>query len=161
VEAGEGVLVGALVVVNAFGDVIDEDGRVIAGLREGPRSRKLARTADALKSPGWGRGGAAPPFGHSTVIGVVATNARFGREDLARIAGMAHDGIARAVAPAHTLFDGDTIFALAAGEREGDATAVGTAAAEAVAAAVRRGVLQASPLGGVPSCARARSNART
>jgi L-aminopeptidase/D-esterase-like protein len=146
-ELRGGLVVAALFAVNAFGDVIDEDGRVLAGLREAPGSPRIEGTLRALVE------GAPPPAARSTstVIGVVATNGRFGREDLIRIAGMAHDGIARAVSPAHTLLDGDTVFALATGAVDGDATLAGAVAAEVAARAVRRGVLRATPLGGLPA----------
>jgi L-aminopeptidase/D-esterase-like protein len=76
----------------------------------------------------------------NTVIGVVATNARLTKDQSNRVAAMAHDGLARAIRPAHTMVDGDTIFCLAAGEVMADVTLVGHAAAEVVAAAILRGV---------------------
>ena len=87
--------------------------------------------------------------GENTVIGVVATNGRMSKSHVKKVAQMAHDGIARAVNPSHTMFDGDTIFALATGEVPADPTLVGAYAAEMVAQAIRRAVLSATTLGGV------------
>ncbi len=113
--------VGALFVVNAVGDVVDERGLVIAS----PTQRT--------------RGALAP--GESTVIGVVATDARLSKAQANVLARMAHDGIARAVRPSHTTMDGDTIFAVATGQ-DGDADldALGAAAQDAVAEAIRRAI---------------------
>ncbi len=146
---GRGVIVGALVAVNAFGDVIDPgSGRIVAGARRPPEGRELADTLAVLRElPPWPRAGA----GRSTVIGVVATNARLTKEEANKVAQMAHDGLARSIRPAHTLADGDTLFALATGDRPAHVTTVGAFAAEVVARAVLRGVLAAEPLGGRPS----------
>jgi L-aminopeptidase/D-esterase-like protein len=143
-----GVIAGALFAVNAFGDVIDERGEVLAGVRAAPgESGKTEALELLLANPSrrryLERG--------STVLGVIATNARLSRDELQRVACMAHDGIARAVRPSHTLFDGDTVFALAAGDREADPSAVGAAAAEATARAIRNAVRRARSLGGVPA----------
>jgi L-aminopeptidase/D-esterase-like protein len=147
VELEGGLKVAALFAVNSFGDVVDEGGDILAGLRESAGSPRLASTLNALReaplAPRAGLG--------NTVIGVVATNALLRREELTLVAGMAHDGIARAVSPAHTLLDGDTIFALSTGEREADPIRVGAFAAEATAKAIRRGVLEATPLCGIPA----------
>ena len=91
----------------------------------------------------------APPANESTVIGVVATNAKLSKAATTKVAQMAHDGVARAVNPAHTMYDGDTIFALATGKIAADPTVVGAFAAEAVAESIRRAVLSATSLGGV------------
>jgi L-aminopeptidase/D-esterase-like protein len=88
--------------------------------------------------------------GH-TVIGVVATNARLNKEETNKVAQMAHDGLARAVRPAHTMLDGDTLFALATGKRRADVNIVGSFAAEAVARAILRAVRAARPVAGLPS----------
>jgi L-aminopeptidase/D-esterase-like protein len=81
--------------------------------------------------------------GH-TVIGTVATNARLSKEGANKVAQMAHDGLARAVRPAHTMFDGDTLFALATGQKRGDVNVIGAYAAEVVAEAIVRAVQAAS-----------------
>jgi L-aminopeptidase/D-esterase-like protein len=91
--------------------------------------------------------------GENTTIGVVATNAALDKAQARKVAQMAHDGLARAIAPAHTPLDGDTIFALATGERGGAANVmtIGALAAEAVADAIVRAVRAASGLPGVPA----------
>jgi L-aminopeptidase/D-esterase-like protein len=95
-----------------------------------------------------------PQPGTSTVIAIVATSAALSRADCRRIAVMAHDGIARAVRPSHTPFDGDTIFAVATGVAGADATArpslvarLGSAAADCLARAIARGVYEAQQAG--------------
>jgi L-aminopeptidase/D-esterase-like protein len=91
--------------------------------------------------------------GEHTVIGVVATNAKLDRQGAIKVAQMAHDGLARTVRPAHTMFDGDTIFALSLGERRADVSTVGAFAAEVFAQAILHAVRTAQPLGGLPSAA--------
>jgi L-aminopeptidase/D-esterase-like protein len=85
-----------------------------------------------------------------TVIGVVATNARLTKEETNKVAQMAHNGLARAIRPAHTMLDGDTLFALATGDKRGDVNVVGAYAAEVVAQAIVNGVKAAEGAGGVP-----------
>ncbi|HEY5669229.1 MAG TPA: P1 family peptidase, partial [Anaerolineales bacterium] len=87
----------------------------------------------------------------NTAIGVVATNAKLSKEHINKVAQMAQDGLARTVRPAHTMLDGDTIFALSAGSRKADVNIVGAFAAEAFAQAVLRAVQMAQPLAGLPS----------
>ena len=126
--------------VNAFGDVVDEAGRVIAGLRP-PAGADFRDTLEFLCN----RAAADLPWpAAATVIGVVATNARLTKEQANQVAQMAQDGLARAVRPAHTMFDGDTIFALATGAVTASATVVGALAAEATAQAIRRGAVSAA-----------------
>jgi L-aminopeptidase/D-esterase-like protein len=86
----------------------------------------------------------------NTVIGVVATNAKLTKAQATKVAQMAQDGIARTIRPAHTLLDGDVIFALSTGTRKADVSAIGTFAAEAVAEAILRAVKMAASAGGIP-----------
>jgi L-aminopeptidase/D-esterase-like protein len=133
------VVIGALVAVNAAGDVVDpENGKVIAGLRSGLSLRwmKKSQRPAAVTS--------------NTVIGVIATNARLTKAGATRVAQMAQDGLARAIRPAHTMFDGDTIFALATGEKEADVSLIGAFAAEAMQVAIVRAVKRATSAGGIP-----------
>ena len=134
-----GIIIGALVAVNAVGDVIDPgNGRVLAGLRSGGTLAwmKKNQAPAAVKS--------------NTVIGVVATNARLTKAQATKVAQMAQDGLARVIRPAHTLFDGDTVFALAIGEKKADVSLVGAFAAEGMAEAILRAVKLAAPAGGLP-----------
>jgi L-aminopeptidase/D-esterase-like protein len=157
-DCGGGILVGALVAVNAFGDVVDPDtGRILAGarsLRKGPLhlggKDPLADTMRVMRTlPG--RLILRTAGGGNTVIGIVATNARLSKEGANKVAQMAQDGIARAIRPAHTMLDGDTIFALGVGARDGDVNLVGGFAAEATARAIVKAVIAARSAGGLPS----------
>jgi L-aminopeptidase/D-esterase-like protein len=89
--------------------------------------------------------------GGNTVIGVVATNAKFDKPQMTKVAQMAHDGLARVIRPAHTMLDGDTIFSLSTGKNKADVSTVGTFAAEALAVAIIRAVKAATPVGGLPA----------
>ena len=144
-----GLVVAALVVVNAVGDVIDPaTGRVVAGAR-GENDEFL----DARRIL---RGEVPPPTpGENTTIGVVATNAELNKAEAAKMAQMAHDGFARAIVPSHTPGDGDTIFSLATGGlAEGfSLSQVGALAAEAMADAIVRAVRAASGLPSIPAVA--------
>lgn len=143
----EGVVVAALVVVNAVGDVIDSsDGSVVAG----PRGEGGA----FLDTMGALRGSMRPPAEGNTTIGVVATNAALTKEQTNRLASVAHDGLARAIRPVHTLADGDTMFALATGDIElaqGRTVALEAYAVRAVERAIVKAVTAATSLAGVPS----------
>jgi L-aminopeptidase/D-esterase-like protein len=144
-----GVVVAALVAVNALGDVVDPaTGRVIAGAR-GEQDR-LSGTVEALVA---GHKPGRPLGGQNTTIGVVATNARLTKTEATKVAQMAHDGLARTIRPVHTPWDGDTLFALATGAASLDQAplVVGALAAEAVARAVVRAVLAATGLPGIPA----------
>ena len=146
VRLDDELLVAALVVVNAVGDVIDQDGTVLAGLRTAPDSREFVGMLDALKAIARQP---EPPARENTVIGVVATNARLNKDQVNKVAQMASAGLARAVKPAHTMFDGDTIFALATGPIEANVSVIGAYAAEVVSEAIRNGVREATTLADV------------
>lgn len=140
------LIVAALVAVNAVGDVVDEQGKIMAGLRQSSDSAEFVSTLEFMRVFSRQQ---RPDRRENTVIGVVATNARLTKAQVNKVAQMAHDGIARAVNPAHTMYDGDTIFALATGEIQANVSVVGAYAAEAVAQAIRRGVRAATSLAGV------------
>jgi L-aminopeptidase/D-esterase-like protein len=146
----DGLIVAALVAVNAVGDVLDPvTGQPIAGVRTAD-GRALADARKLLRAGGF-RLLARP--GENTTIGVVATNATLDKAQARKVAQMAHDGLARAIAPAHTPLDGDTIFALATAALPGEAnvTTIGAVAAEAMAEAVVRAVRAATGLPGLPA----------
>ena len=142
------LVVGAIVAVNAVGDVIDpRTGSVIAGVRT-PDGKGLADARRMLRS------GAPAPIkaGQNTTIGVVATNARLTKVQATKVAQMAHDGLARAIYPAHTMGDGDAIFALATGRIDNsDVSRIGALAAEAMADAIVRAVRKAKGIPGFPA----------
>jgi L-aminopeptidase/D-esterase-like protein len=147
----------SIVAVNAYGDVVDpQTGQIIAGAR----STKLGPLT--LGSPGYfadtlatmkifaGRMIEGFAMRSNTVIGVVATNAKLTKPEANKMAQMAQDGLARAIRPAHTMLDGDTIFALATGQKNADVSLVGTFAAEVFAEACLRAVKAAGSAGGLP-----------
>jgi L-aminopeptidase/D-esterase-like protein len=148
-KIGDDVIVAALVVVNAIGDVIDHrTGKILAGARNDQNNGFISAvgilTAGAYDYK-------SNPLATNTTLGVVATNANLTKEQANKLAQMAQDGIARAINPCHTMFDGDAIFALSLGNKTGDITVLGTAAAETVAEAIVRAVQQAETLAGIPA----------
>jgi|RhiMethySRZTD1v2_1073278.scaffolds.fasta_scaffold03968_12 L-aminopeptidase/D-esterase-like protein len=146
-----GLVVAALVAVNAVGDVVDPaTGAVVAGVRT-EDGKRLADARILLRSPQPSVSALSP--GANTTIAVVATNARLTKVQASRMALMADDGLARAINPAHTPADGDTVFALATGRWQGqpDVSTIGALAAEALSEAIVRAATQATALGGLPS----------
>ena len=147
-ELPDGLIVAALVAVNAAGDVIDPaTGRVVAGARTADGkgfadARILLRTAPPRARPG-----------ENTTLGVIATNAKLNKTQAMRVAQMAHDGFARAIYPSHTSSDGDTIFALATGGLGGaaDVSRIGALAADVMAQAIVRAAREATGVPGVPA----------
>ena len=147
-----GLVVSAIVAVNAIGDVIDPaTGQVVAGARTADGkaladARTLLRDGSLLRA-------AAPRAAENTTIAVVATNARLSKADVNRVALMADDGLARALVPSHTAGDGDTVFALATGRwaGEADTSIIGALAADVLAEAIVRAAVQATALGGLPA----------
>jgi L-aminopeptidase/D-esterase-like protein len=150
VQMPDGLIVGAIVAVNAAGSVIDRHtGKPIAG----------ARSADGrtIEDPfALLRRGATPPGGllENTTLAVVATNARLTKAQALKVAQMAQDGVARSIVPSHTANDGDTLFVLATGslasQSDPDVSRVGALAAEAISDAIERGVQKAKGLPGYP-----------
>ncbi|MGJ3238535.1 MAG: P1 family peptidase [Anaerolineae bacterium] len=143
IEIVDGLWVAALVAVNSVGDVLDEQGQILAGLRD--ESGQFVGMLNALRALTNDQN-ASTTTGENTVIGVVATNAHLTKAQVNKVAQMAHDGIARAINPAHTMFDGDTIFALASGKIPADPTLIGSFAAEAMTKAIRNGIRHATTL---------------
>jgi L-aminopeptidase/D-esterase-like protein len=157
VEAGP-VTVGALAAVNAGGDVLDEDGSVLAGARVPGGARAAIRERLAEPGPdGEVRPEPVPPG--NTTLGVVATNATLTKGEVHRVAVQAHDGMARAIYPVHTSFDGDTVFAVAVPRVRATMDLVAFLAEEALAAAIRAGVRAAGPVAGIPAASDLRRGA--
>jgi len=156
-DIGGGVTIGALVAVNAWGDVIDpQTNKIIAGLRSGKvgplrvgKKTYFADTLAMLKTPTERR---LLNFTTrtNTVIGVVATNARLTKAQATKVAQMAQNGLARTIRPAHTMLDGDVIFALSTGTKKADVSTIGAFAAEVMAEAILRAVKMAAPAGRLP-----------
>lgn len=158
VQLGDKIIVAAIVAVNALGDVIDpQSGQIVAGARsiqgEGIDTSSEGYFANSLRVMETLVDQPSMRFRarENTIIGVVATNALLNKEQVNKVAQMAQDGLARTVRPAHTMGDGDTIFALATGEHQADVNIVGAFAAEMVAQAILRGVRAASSIKGLPA----------
>ena len=144
-----GLVVGAIVAVNAVGDIIDPDtGKVVAGVRNADGT--LADARQILRN---GTAGQPPRPGENTTIGVVATNATLTKAEAHRMALMADDGFARAIFPSHTMGDGDTVFSLATGTWTGQAniTQIGALAADVMARAIVRAATEATGLPNIPA----------
>lgn len=144
----DGLVVAAIVAVNALGDVVDpESGAIVAGVRgtdgKPADARRLWRETTVLQD----RASA------NTTIGVIATNARLTKVQARKVAQMTHDGYARAISPIHTPYDGDTVFTLATGAWSGDASEgrIGALSADVMAEAVVRAAVQAAASHGLPS----------
>lgn len=146
-----GVIVAALAVVNAAGDVVEPTtGQIVAGAQQSD-SNSFADITQTLQEQGqpnaeqWGR--------RNTTLGVVATNVAMTKVEATKVAQMAHDGLARAIRPVHTPVDGDVVFALSLGKQKGEPGIVGALAADLLATAIVRAVQAAETLHGVPSAA--------
>ncbi len=138
------LIVAALVAVNAFGDIFDRSGKLLAGPRN-PETGKMDLTEEILAKM------TAGAFSGNTTLGVVATNAALDGNALTKVCQLAHDGLARSIWPVHTMWDGDAIFSLSRGDLVADVNLVGIMAAKAVSLAVERALLKATSLGGIPS----------
>ena len=152
IGGADGITVGALVAVNAAGDVIDPTtNRIVAGCRNLSNTAFIDIMAHWQNDPSPTR---PPTFPTNTTIAVVATDALLSKEATNKIAQMAHDGLARSIRPVHTMNDGDTVFALATGRRTGvepNVSVIGAVAAVVLAEAVLRAVRQATSLAGLPA----------
>jgi L-aminopeptidase/D-esterase-like protein len=145
-----GLIVAALMAVNAVGDIYDfQTGKILAGARS-PDGKGFISSMDIVRS---GAYVLSPALDWNTSIGVVATNARLSKAEITKVAQMAHDGLARAINPVHTQFDGDTIFGLATGTLDLKVAAgtVGMIAAAVTSQAVVRAATEAEGLPGLPS----------
>jgi L-aminopeptidase/D-esterase-like protein len=151
-----GVVIGAIVAVNAFGDVIDSSiGRIVAGARSNKKDIApddegyFLDTLEVMKTL-TGRMIFKVATKSNTVIGAIATDAKLTQAEATKVAQMAQDGLARTIRPAHTMLDGDTIFTLATGQKKSDPTTVGAFAAEVMAQAILRGARNSTSAGNLP-----------
>lgn len=140
IDLGDGLKVAAIAVVNPVGDVIDEQGAILAGMGSEGHFFGMVNIMKNMAQIDLGLASS------NTVIGCVVTNAILTKTEARKIAEIAHDGLARAINPAHTLLDGDTIFCLATGEIKANSISIGTFAAEAFSQAIRNGVRNAVSL---------------
>ncbi len=157
-EISPGVFVGAIVVVNAFGDVIDpQTSEILAGARPIQKGllnlggkQKFANTMDVFRTF---TGKTIMKFAsnQNTTIGTVITNARLTKEEANKVAQMAHNGLALTISPAHTMFDGDTLFSMAAGNKNTDVNIIGAFAPIVVAQAIVNAVTNAVAVANLPA----------
>jgi L-aminopeptidase/D-esterase-like protein len=148
-KSKSGATVGVLVVVNAFGDIVDpSSGRILAGARVSEKSTQFADSSKRMME-----GTIRKRFGFSnTTLAIIATDVHLHREDLRRVVRLAHNGLARTISPLHTTFDGDIVFALSLGKAEADVNTVGILAEGALIRAIMRSVQRADGLGVIPAC---------
>lgn len=158
VEISGGIRIGAIVAVNAVGDVVDPaNNQIVAGVRsmhKGPisiGSKELFADSLEIMRGQIGRTLFALASSQNTVIGVVATNAKLTKAHTNRLAQMAQNGVVRTIRPAHTMHDGDTIFVLATGAKKADVNIVGAFAAQVVSQAILNAVNSATSLAGIPA----------
>jgi L-aminopeptidase/D-esterase-like protein len=139
-----GLVVGALAAVNAFGDVRDEGGALLAGprLEDGTLGDTVELLPEAAARMRWAE---------NTTLGIVATNARLTKPQANKVAQMAHDGLARAIEPVHTTVDGDVVFAASVGAVDAVVDVVGAWGARAMREAILRAVRSAEGIPGIPS----------
>jgi L-aminopeptidase/D-esterase-like protein len=156
IRGPHGLIVGALTVVNAFGDVLDpSSGQIIAGAR---RSKNSIHPADSSK---WiKRGVSRKQFGtpassrspsFNTTLGVLATNAHLSKKEIHQVAQIAHSGLAKVISPLHSTFDGDLLFAISYGQKRAHVNTVGLLGEAALIESVRRGITKADGFGVIPA----------
>jgi len=157
IRGPKGLIVGALVVVNAFGDVLDPDShQILAGARRSKESLQLANSSNWMKK-GVTRqqfGGMAPSDAavFNTTLGVIATNANLSKKEIHQVAQIAHSGLAKVISPLHTTFDGDLIFGISYGRKKADVNTVGLLGEAALMEAVTRSITKADGFGVIPAC---------
>ncbi|WP_257284200.1 P1 family peptidase [Endozoicomonas sp. SESOKO1] len=145
IKLGKGLVVAAVVAVNAWGDVVAGE-KLLAGTRS-EDGQRFVSGMDILRDD---RAVEALP-GTNTTIGVVVTNAKLTKAQALKVAQMGHDGLSRAIRPAHSMYDGDTIFSAATGEVEADVNVLGIMGAEVVEQAIYRAIYTATAAGGLPA----------
>jgi L-aminopeptidase/D-esterase-like protein len=156
IRGPNGLIVGALVVVNAFGDVLDSvSNRIFAGARKSKKSFQLANSYKCMKQGVTRKQFEAitPPdsSAFNTTLGVIATNADLSKKEIHQVAQIAHSGLAKVISPLHTTFDGDLIFALSYGKNNGDVNTIGLLGEVVLMEAVKRGVTKADGFGAIPA----------
>jgi L-aminopeptidase/D-esterase-like protein len=156
VKGPKGFIVGALVVVNAFGDVLDPDSnQILAGARKSKGSLQFANSSKWIKK-GVTRNkfaGITPSdsAAFNTTLGVIATNANLTKKEVHQVAQIAHSGLVKVISPLHTTFDGDLIFALSIGRKKADVNTVGLLGEAALMESVKRAIIKADGFGVIPT----------
>lgn len=152
----KGLVVGALFVVNAFGDIFDpKTGEILAGARRSNKSLHFANSTRWIKA-----GVSRKQFGavvtsdsssFNTTLGVIATNANFSKKEIHQVAQIAHSGLAKMISPLHSTFDGDLIFAISYGKKKADVNTVGLLGEAALMEAIQRAIIKADGFGIIPA----------
>jgi len=156
IRGPDGLIVGTLVVVNAFGDVLDPvSNQILAGARKSKKSSQLANSSRWMK-----QGVTRKQFGvitpsesstFNTTLGVIATNADLTKKEMHQVAQIAHSGLAKVISPLHTTFDGDLIFAVSLGKKKADVNTVGLLGEATLIESVKRAVTKAKGFGVIPA----------
>jgi len=152
----KGLVVGALVVANAFGDVLHPNtGKILAGARRSKKSFQFANSAKWVKQGitrrQFGAVGSSDPSTFNTTLGIIATNASLSKKEVHQVAQIAHSGLAKVISPLHSTFDGDLLFAISYGKKKADVNTVGLLGEGALIESVQRAVMKADGFGIIPA----------
>jgi L-aminopeptidase/D-esterase-like protein len=156
IRGPKGIIVGVLVVVNAFGDVLDSDSKqILVGARKSKKSFELSNSSKWMRQGVTRKQFHATPPSHAdvfnTTLGVMATNAKLTKKELHQVAQIAHSGLAKVISPLHTTFDGDLVFVLSLGKKKADVNTLGLLGETALIESVKRAVTKAKGLGIIPA----------
>jgi L-aminopeptidase/D-esterase-like protein len=155
IQGPNGLIVGALVVVNAFGDVLDPDSKqIIAGARKSEKSFQLANASKWMKKGVIRKEfGGVTPFDSvfNTTLGIIATNANLTKKEVHQVTRIAHSGLAKVISPFHTTFDGDLLFAVSLGKKRADVNTIGLLGEVALMESIKRAITKADGFGVIPA----------
>ncbi len=156
IRGPKGIIVGALVVVNAFGDVLDSDSKqILVGARKSKKSFELSNSSKWMRQGVIRKQFHATPPSHAdvfnTTLGVMATNAKLTKKELHQVAQIAHSGLAKVISPLHTTFDGDLVFVLSLGKKKADVNTLGLLGEIALIESVKKAVTKAKGFGIIPA----------
>jgi L-aminopeptidase/D-esterase-like protein len=156
IHGPDGLIVGALVVVNAFGDVLDPvSHQILVGARKSKESVQWANSSKWMKKgvtrKQFGRVTVSDSNAFNTTLGVIATNAHLTKKEAHQVAQIAHSGLAKIISPLHTTFDGDLIFTLSYGKKRADVNTIGLLGEVVLIDSVKRAVTKADGLGIIPA----------
>jgi L-aminopeptidase/D-esterase-like protein len=156
IQGPNGLIVGALVVVNSFGDVVDPiSNQILAGARRSKKSLQFANSSKWIKQGVTGKEFGAITSSESTAfnttLGVIATNASLSKKEVLQVAQIAHLGLAKMISPLHTTFDGDLLFAISYGKKKANVNTIGLLGEAALMGAVKRAIVKADGFGIIPA----------
>jgi L-aminopeptidase/D-esterase-like protein len=156
IQGPNGLIVGALTVVNAFGDVFNPDSnQILAGARKSKESLQLAHSSKWIKKgvirKQFGVSNLSDSSAFNTTLGIIATNANLSKKEVHQVAQIAHSGLAKVISPLHTTFDGDLVFAISLGKKKGDVNTVGLLGEAALIDSVQRAITKADGFGIIPA----------